>query len=291
MLPTLHAPASQTPTIQDLSAEDYAFLQSYIHRESGIALGQDKLYLLKSRLLPVAEAQGLRSLAALCQRLRVTHLPDLRRSVVEAITTHETLFFRDPAVYDALRTIILPAIVRHRQAKRTMRIWSAACSSGQEPYSLAMLLLEAGLRDWNIEILGTDISTQILERAAAAKYLQLEVGRGLPAQMLVKYFQRAGMGWLVKADVRKLVRFNQFDLRSSMSALGPFDLVLCRNVLIYFDIGTRRKILSGIRSVLYPGGYFLMGSSETTFNLDDNFLRISCGATTAYQTPALPVTK
>ena len=186
---------SPTP---DLTNDNYAFLQSYIQRESGIALGEDKMYLLKSRLLPIIQQERVRSLDELCDRLRTGPTPALRRSVVEAMTTHETLFFRDPAVYDALRTSIIPAIARSRQATRSMRIWSAACSSGQEPYSLAMLLLEAGYADWNIEILGTDLSTQILERAAAGSYLQIEVNRGLPAPLLVKYFQRAGLGWLVK---------------------------------------------------------------------------------------------
>jgi chemotaxis protein methyltransferase CheR len=278
-----------SPTAPDISADNYAFLQNYIQRESGIALGQDKLYLLKSRLLPVMEHQSLRSLDDLCQRLRTAPTPALRRSVVEAMTTHETLFFRDPAVYDALRTSIIPAIARTRQVTRSMRIWSAACSSGQEPYSLAMLLLEAGYADWNIEILGTDLSTQILDRAAAGSYLQIEINRGMPAAMLVKYFQRAGLNWQVKSEVRKFVRFTQFDLRNSMRSLGAFDLVLCRNVLIYFDIETRKTILGGIRGAMHPGGYFLMGASETTFNLDDNFVRSACGAITVYQAPALPV--
>ena len=280
-----------SPGAPELTTGNYAFLQDYIHRESGIALGQDKLYLLKSRLLPIMEGERLGSLDELCQRLRSAPTAALRRSVVEAMTTHETLFFRDPAVYDALRTSIIPAIVCARKATRSMRIWSAACSSGQEPYSLAMLLLEAGLADWNIEILGTDLSTQILERAAAGSYLQIEVNRGLPAPMLVRYFQRSGLGWLIKSEVRKFMRFAQFDLRHDMRSLGAFDLVLCRNVLIYFDVETRKKILSSIRGVLRPGGYFLMGSSETTFNLDDNFVRSTCGTITVYQAPAHGVTK
>ena len=237
------------------------------------------------------ERERVRSLDELCDRLRSAVTPALRRHVVEAMTTHETLFFRDPAVYDALRTSIIPAIARARQDTRSIRIWSAACSSGQEPYSLAMLLLELGFADWRIEVVGTDLSTQILQRAAEGSYLQIEVNRGLPAALLVKYFQRAGLGWQVKGEVRKLVRFSQFDLRNNMGALGAFDLVLCRNVLIYFDLETRKQILMGIRGVLHPGGYFLLGSSETTFNLDDNFVRSVCGATTVYQTPALPVTK
>ena len=280
-----------SPSTPELTTGNYAFLQEYIRRESGIALGQDKLYLLKSRLLPIMEGEHLGSLDELCQRLRNAPTAALRRSVVEAMTTHETLFFRDPAVYEALRTSIIPAIVSARKSTRSMRIWSAACSSGQEPYSLAMLLLESGLADWNIEILGTDLSTQILERAAAGSYLQIEINRGLPAPLLVKYFQRSGLGWLVKSEVRKFVRFTQFDLRNDMRSLGAFDLLLCRNVLIYFDIETRKKILSGIRGVLHPGGYFLMGSSETTFNLDDNFVRSTCGATTVYQVPAPGVSK
>jgi chemotaxis protein methyltransferase CheR len=280
-----------SPTTPELSTDNYAFLRAYIQRESGIALGDDKLYLFKSRLLPIMERERVRSLDELCDRLRNAATPALRRHVVEAMTTHETLFFRDPAVYDALRASIIPAIARMRQATRSMRIWSAACSSGQEPYSLAMLLLELGFADWRIEILGTDLSTQILDRAASGSYLQIEVNRGLPASLLVKYFQRAGLGWQVKSEVRKLVRFSQFDLRNNMGPLGSFDLVLCRNVLIYFDLETRKRILGGIRGVLHPGGYFLMGSSETTFNLDDNFVRSACGATTVYQTPALPVTK
>jgi chemotaxis protein methyltransferase CheR len=169
--------------------------------------------------------------------------------------------------------------------------WTNSATGFAQAPSLAMLLLESGYADWKIEILGTDLSTQILERAAAGSYLQIEVNRGLPAPMLVKYFQRSGLGWLVKSEVRKFVCFTQFDLRNNMRSLGAFDLVLCRNVLIYFDIETRKRILGGIRSVLHPGGYFLMGSSETTFNLDDNFVRSACGATTVYQTPTLPVTK
>ena len=280
-----------SPPTPELSHDNYAFLKAYVQRESGIALGDDKLYLFKSRLLPIMERERVRSLDELCDRLRNAATPALRRHVVEAMTTHETLFFRDPAVYDALRASIIPAIARTRQSTRSMRIWSAACSSGQEPYSLAMLLLELGFADWRIEILGTDLSTQILERAAAGSYLQIEVNRGLPAPLLVKYFRRAGLGWEVTGEVRKLVRFSQFDLRNNMGSLGAFDLVLCRNVLIYFDLETRRRILGGIRGVLHPGGYFLLGSSETTFNLDDNFLRSACGATAVYQTPAFPVTR
>lgn len=269
-----------------LSAANYAYLQQYIHRESGIALGGDKLYLVKSRLVPLLEGERLGSLDDLCARLRSAPTEALRRKVVESMTTHETLFFRDPAVYDVLRTELLPEIARARQSVKTLRIWSAACSSGQEPYSLAMMLLESGLRDWNIQILGTDLSSQILERAAAGRYLQIEVNRGLPAGLMVKYFGRAGCDWQIKDEVRRMVRFAPFDLRQSMRGMGPFDLVLCRNVLIYFDIEARKKILSGIVSVLNPGGYLMLGASEITLSFDNSYLRKTMKTTIVYQVPS-----
>ena len=279
-----------TPPPAAISPTNYAFLQAFVQRESGIALGEDKLYLIKSRLQPVVEAEKLHSLDELCDQLRAAPSADLRRRVVEAMTTHETLFFRDPAVFDVLRTRLLPELAAARRTTRGLRIWSAACSSGQEPYSLAMLLLEAGYADWNIEILGTDLSTQILGRAGSGVYQQIEINRGLPAALLVKYFQRSGLGWLIKSEVRRLVRFTQFDLRNHPRSLGQFDLVLCRNVMIYFDAGTRQRILAGIREVLRPGGYLLLGASETTFNLDSGFQRSLAGAATVYQVPLAKAT-
>jgi chemotaxis protein methyltransferase CheR len=269
-----------------LSPENYTYLEQYIHRESGIALGTDKLYLLKSRLQPLMEQERLTSLDQLCDRLRFKPTESLRRRIVESMTTHETLFFRDPAVYEMLRLELLPEIAKQKASTRRLRIWSAACSSGQEPYSLAMMLLEAGYSDWNIEILGTDISSQILERAASGTYLQIEVNRGLPAALLIKYFQRAGLDWRLKENVRRMVRFTSLDLRQNVAGLGPFDLVLCRNVLIYFEAETRKKILASIRSCLAPGGHLLLGASETTLNLDESFQRRTLRNSVVYQVPA-----
>ena len=268
-----------------LSPENYAFLQQYIQRESGISLGNDKLYLLKSRLQPIVEQQHLRSLDELCGRLRANPSEALRRAVVESMTTHETLFFRDPAVFDMLRGELIPEMVQTRAAAKTLRIWCAACSSGQEPYSLAMLLLEMGLTGWNLQILATDLSSQILARAQSGRFLQIEVNRGLPASLLVKYFQREGLDWQLKDPVRRMVRFMAFDLRHNMQGMGPYDLILCRNVLIYFETDTRKKILAGLRKSLAPGGYLLLGASETTFTLDDGFLRKSMRNSIVYQTP------
>jgi chemotaxis protein methyltransferase CheR len=268
-----------------LSPESYTFLQQYIQRESGISLGNDKLYLLKSRLQPIVEQQRLKSLDELCLRLRASPPEALRRAVVESMTTHETLFFRDPAVFDMLRGELIPELVKTRAAGKTLRIWCAACSSGQEPYSLAMLLLEMGLTGWNLQILGTDLSSQILARAQAGRFLQIEVNRGLPASFLVKYFQREGLDWQIKDAVRRMVRFTAFDLRQNMQGLGPYDLILCRNVLIYFETDTRKKILAGLRKSLAPGGYLLLGASETTFTLDDGFLRRIMRNSVVYQAP------
>lgn len=265
--------------------ENYRFLREYIYRESGIVLDDDKHYLLEARLLPVAQQSHLASLDALCVALRASGDPPLQRRVVEAMTTHETLFFRDIAPFDALKTDILPPLIAERRATRKLSFWSAAASSGQEAYSLAMLLLEMGLNGWNLQILGTDLSEQILERAREGRYMQIEVNRGLPANYLVKYFDRPDVNWRIKDQVRRMVQFEKFDLRNSMRTKGPFDVIFCRNVLIYFDTETKKKILGELRSALFPGGFLVLGGAETTLNLDDRFKRVSVGRAVFYQAP------
>ena len=279
---TDNRPATASPQLA-LSGESFDFLRDYIYRGSGLVLGTDKLYLVQSRLLPIVESERLASLDALAQALRGNAPLNLRRRVVEAMVTHETLFFRDPGVFDALRHHILPQLAESRRSARTLRVWSAACSSGQEAYSIAMMMLELGLSDWNLQIMGTDLSNQILDRARTARYLQIEVNRGLPVTMLVKYFQREGLDWRLRDDVKRYVQFTPLDLRQTPYTVGPFDLVLCRNVLIYFDMETRRNILSGIRRTIRPGGMLLLGASETTFNLDSSYERKTVGNAIAYQ--------
>lgn len=271
-----------TPAI---GGENYQFLRDYIHRESGISLDQDKHYLLEARLLPVVRQSHLESLDALCKVLRAGATPQLRKQVVEAMATHETLFFRDASPFEALRTSILPALMEQRKLSRKLSFWSAAASSGQEAYSLAMTLLEMGLGGWNIRILATDLSEPILDRARQGRYLQIEVNRGLPAAYLVKYFERHGLDWQVKDQVRQMVKFEQFDLRASMGSKGPFDVILCRNVLIYFDMATKKKILGELRKTLVPQGLLLLGGAETTLNLDDQFTRVTHGRAVVYQAP------
>jgi chemotaxis protein methyltransferase CheR len=269
------------PTV--ISPENYKYLQQEIYRESGIVLDGDKHYLLESRLLPVARTAKLASLDELCVRLRAKASPGLAQEVIEALTTNETLFFRDVAPFDALRLRVIPELLERRPAK--LAIWSAAASSGQEAFSIGMLLKEMKTVPCPVDILGTDLSEQILDRAREAKYVQFEVNRGLPAAYLVKYFQRQGLDWQLKDEIRAMARFKRFDLRQPMAGLGKFDIVFCRNVLIYFDVETKVKILTQILNVLNPGGYLFLGGAETTQNLHDKFERVAIGTTAAYRKP------
>jgi chemotaxis protein methyltransferase CheR len=269
----------------EISPQSYHFLQNFISRESGIVLDNDKRYLVEARLLPIALKLRLYSLNDLCVLLQTTSDASVRQQVVEAMTTNETFFFREATQYDALRSTVLPELMQQRQVMRKINVWSAAASTGQEAYSLAMLLLEMGLGNWDISIVGTDLSTMVLQRARAGRYLQIEVNRGLPAPLLVKYFKREGLEWQLKDEVRRLVRFEQDDLRRTTSARGPFDLVFCRNVLIYFDVETKRSVLARILECLAPGGHLLLGGSETTLNLDDRFVRRAVGSAMLYRAP------
>jgi chemotaxis protein methyltransferase CheR len=273
--------ASQT-LITAILPENYRFLQEHIYSQVGIVLEDNKHYLFESRLGPIVKHHGLTSINDLCNLLHARCNSDIGKQVVEAMTTNETYFFRDPAQYDAIRTVLLPRLKEERRDTRKMRFWSAAASTGQEAYSLAMLLLECGLADWNIQILGTDFSSQVIERARAGIFQQIEVNRGLPASMLVKYFKRAVLQWQLSEAVRKMVRFETIDLRKSMRTLGPFDLVFCRNVMIYFDNETKRSIMKEIHSTLFRGGWLLLGGAETVFGLDEWFDRQTVGNMTAY---------
>ena len=199
------------------------------------------------------------------------------------MTTNETMFFRDSALWDELKTTIFPELVEVRKQTRRLRFWSAASSSGQEAHSIAIALMEIGLGGWDIQILGTDLSHQMVERARKGQYSQLEVNRGMPTPLLVKYFYRDGLHWRIKDDVQRFVRFQQLDLRQKLSSLGPFDIVLCRNVLIYFDVPTKQRILREIRQTIFRGGYLVLGSAETTLNVDNSFRRRPLTRASFYQ--------
>ena len=264
------------PTNQEaceISGENYAYLQQQVYRSSGIVLDENKRYLLEARLTPIVRRENLKSINDLCALLRATSQPRITQEITEAMTTNETFFFRDMTPFKILKEKILPTLIEERKSSRQLSFWSAAASSGQEAYSLAMMLLEMGLKDWKLDIFGTDIAEKVLERARGGKYIQIEVNRGLPAPYLVKYFNRQGLEWQVKDELRRMVRFQQFDLRQPMRSLGPFDVVLCRNVLIYFDIETKKKILRQIEGTLRRGGCLLLGAAETTMNLDSSLER------------------
>lgn len=272
-----------------ISNDDYKFLQEFVYRQSGIVLDQDKHYLMDARLGPIIRKAGLGTMANLCSLLRgVNGSPagqteTVRRDVINAMTTNETLFFRELAQYEALQKKVLPQLMAERQSLRRLRFWSAAASTGQEAYSLAMMLLDLGIEGWNVQIQATDINDAVLDRARQGKYLQIEVNRGLPTSHLLKYFTRQGLEWQLKDEVKRLVQFERLDLRQNLRARGPYDIVFCRNVLIYFDVETKRKILGEIRASLHKGGYLLLGGAETTINIDDQFRRVEMGSATLYQ--------
>ncbi len=277
--------SAQQDELKSLKPENFDFLCRTVYQDSGIVLDESKGYLLESRLLPVVKSEGATSLDDLCRLIRATGGERLRHKVVEAMTTNETLFFRDVTPFESLQKELIPKLVERTAGRRPVRFWSAACSSGQEAYSLAMMWLEMGLGPSQIELLGTDLSDEILDKARQGRFMQLEVNRGLPAKYLVKYFTRHGMEWEISPEVRRMVRWAKLNLTLSWPALGQFDVVLCRNVLIYFDMETKRDILSRIRKHVRPEGYLILGSSETTLNLDDQFIRRQVGRGIMYENP------
>jgi chemotaxis protein methyltransferase CheR len=266
----------------EILPENYRFLQQHVYSQVGIVLEDNKHYLFESRLAPIIKQLGLASTNDLCALLHTRYSAALGHQIAEAMTTNETYFFRDPAQYEAIRTVLLPKLTEDRRHTRTLRFWSAAASTGQEAYSLAMLLLEEDLQGWNIQILGTDFSAKILERARAGIFQQIEVNRGLPANLLVKHFSRSALDWQLNNAVRQMVRFETIDLRKSMSNLGPFDLVFCRNVMIYFDNETKRNIMKEIHRTLTKGGWLLLGGAESAFGMEEWFERSTVGNLTVY---------
>ncbi len=265
-----------------IDPKNYKFLLQHVYTHAGIVLEGDKHYLFECRLAPIVKQLGLESIDALCAFMQSSRQTDVGHRVVEAMTTNETYFFRDPSHYEAIRTVLLPRLIKEHRDTRTLRFWSAASSTGQEAYSLAMLLIQEGLSQWNIQILGTDFSSQALERARSGKYQQIEVNRGLPAALLVKYFHRAGAAFQLDEQICRMVSFQTIDLRNSMRALGPFDLVFCRNVMIYFDAETKMKILKELHGTLFRGGWLLLGGIETAFGIDEHFEKQTVGNAIVY---------
>jgi chemotaxis protein methyltransferase CheR len=250
---------------------DFEFLRGFLKARSGLALTPEKRYLVESRLAPVCRRFELEDLAELARGLKGGRDADLERAVVEAMTTNETFFFRDKAPFELFRDVLLPRFLVSRGNARRLRIWCAAASSGQEPYSLAMLLHEVApqLSSWQVEIVATDISTEVLEKARAGLYSQFEVQRGLPIQLLLKYFTQVGDQWQICSQIRSMVGYRPLNLIKDFEHLGAFDIVYCRNVLIYFDPPTKSDVLKRLAASLAPDGALLLGSAETVINLTD----------------------
>jgi chemotaxis protein methyltransferase CheR len=254
-----------------MTPQDYDYLRKLLKERSGLTLSAEKQYLAESRLLPVARRHGLGNLAELVGKLKLP-TPALATEVVEAMTTNETFFFRDKIPFEHLRDTVIPALVAARRDKR-IRIWCAAASTGQEPYSIAMTLKAMGaqLAGFRVDILATDLSGEVLERAKNGIYTQFEVQRGLPIQLLVKYFSQVGETWQVAPELRGMVQFRPLNLLNDFTPLGSFDLVFCRNVLIYFDQPTKTSVLNRLARQMPADGYLLLGAAETVVGLTDAF--------------------
>jgi chemotaxis protein methyltransferase CheR len=269
-----------------ITGENFRFVCELAMREASIVLSEGKEYLVESRLAEVASRNRYASVNALVDHLRLCTFrsPALMESV-DALTTNETLFFRDFHPFESLRKEVLPQLFAKQKEGRLV-IWSAACSSGQEPYSLAMLLQENFPADAaRIQILATDLSPTMIQRSKRGIYQQLEVNRGLPASYLVKYFAQTPAGWQVSMDLRRRIDFRELNLARPWSMMPRCDIVLIRNVMIYFDLPTRQQILRQIRELLNPGGYLILGGAETTMMIDDAFVPVSVGRSTFYQNP------
>ena len=266
-----------------LSVSDFNYVSALVRREAAIVLAPGKEYLVEARLIPVARQVGATGVADFLAGLQRRPNADHQRLVVDALTTNETSWFRDREPFSALADAVLPDLLKARGATRQLRLWSAASSSGQEAYSLAMTLQESLPSGWSYEIVGSDISTEMVKRAEAGEYSQVEINRGLPATQLVQYFERAGAHWRIVPSLRRNVSFRQMNLTTALPSMPPFDVVFLRNVLIYFDVATKRTVLRNVARLLRPDGWLFLGAAETTIGIDDNYERVAAGRTSAYR--------
>lgn len=277
-----------TTTATEVSPADLKTVAQFVENRSAILCPEDKYYLFEARLRPVLRKHEVADLTALAAMLRTGPPPALADAVIEAMTTNETSWFRDVHPFEAIKTGIVPELVASRGNANKLAIWSAACSTGQEIYSLAMMLdmQFPELGNWEIALHGTDINLEVLAQAKAARYSALEVNRGLPAQYLARYMERDGAHYVLSERIRSRASFNQLNFVGPWPVMPRFDLVLCRNVLIYFDIDVRARIVRKIRDTLAPGGYLVLGSSETSIGDVDGFTRVVFGRTTVYKKEA-----
>lgn len=268
-----------------LTPPDIELLSGIVAEYSGNMIAPRQAYMLEKQLAPIAKSNGLADVPALVQEVRRSKNPNLSTQIAEAVTVNETSFFRDAHPFEALKKKIIPDLVAANQSRREIRIWCAACASGQEPYTLAMVIREnfPQLSNWNIKIIATDISNEMLDKCRSGEYSQLEVNRGLPARTLVRFFDRSGSQWRAKPELRNMIEFSRLNLTSPFASLGQFDIVFIRNVLIYFDKPTKQDILTRVRGVLRPDSYLFIGSVESTIGFNVPYRREEIDATVCYR--------
>lgn len=256
-----------------MNVKDFEYIAQLLYQRSGLVITQEKAYLLESRLNPVARKWDLDGFEALISAMRSKQDESMIVDVTEAMTTNESFFFRDNRPFEQFKDIVLPYLLEARKTAKKLRIWSAAASSGQEPYTIAMILKEeaAKLAGWNVEILATDLSKEILSKAQEGLYSQFEVQRGLPITLLMKYFTQDGEKWRINDDIKKMVTYRPFNLLDSPSGLGTFDVIFCRNVLIYFDQETKGQVLDRMAKIMPGDGYLYLGGAETVLGISDSF--------------------
>lgn len=262
-----------------IGTAEFDFVRALVRERSAIVLEPGKEYLVEARLAPLARTYGADGLSDLVAAARRGN-SEINDQIVDALTTNETSFFRDPRVFDALRELVLPKLIAARARTRRLVVWCGAASSGQESYSVVMLMREhfPSLQSWGLRFVATDLSPTMISRAREGRYAQIEVNRGLPPGLLSRYFSREGTGWRISDDLRQAVDFREGNLTGPWPVGPPVDLVMLRNVLIYFDLDTKRRILDRARSVLAPDGYLILGASETTMGIHEGFERVAAGA-------------
>ncbi len=270
---------------EEIRPQDLDYVRDMVRTRSAIVLEPEKAYLVESRLSPLAKSEGLASLIELVAKLRGNPYGALHKKVVEAMTTNETSFFRDLVPFEVLREQILPEIIARKGTSKRLNMWCGASSSGQEPYSVMFTIFDhfPELKNWVIHYTATDISEEMLAKCREGKYSQLEVNRGLPAVLLSKYFEKKGMGWQVQEDICRRIDFKPMNLAGPWLPFPRMDIVFLRNVMIYFDTDTKKRILANIRHILDPNGYLFLGGSETTINLDDQYERVAISGTSCYR--------
>ncbi|MGZ6737693.1 MAG: CheR family methyltransferase [Mycobacteriales bacterium] len=269
-----------------LAQSDFAYISQLVRKQAAIVIEPGKEYLVETRLAPLAQAEGQGDIASLVGLLQTDRSGRLATKVIDAMTTNETLFFRDGHPFDSLRRIVLPELLKARAAERRLSIWCGASSSGQEPYSIAMVLKEvlAQHPGTSVSLLASDVNEEMLTRTREGLYSQLEINRGMPITSLVQHFDKVGTKWQAKADLRAMIETRNINLAAPLPPfMGPFDLVFMRNVLIYFDTETKRAVLDQVRRVLRPDGYLFLGGAETTLTVDSTWERVTLGPSTAYR--------